>query len=78
MCAIKLDNATDIEISDRRASATIEVEHTQYVTLSEHLNLDWLRSQAVDNSDEEWIADCLKNLCADNEFECRVHGIDNQ
>ena len=74
----ELDNATDIEISDRESIGNFEVEHTQYVTLSEHLNLDWLRSQAVDNSDEEWIADCLKNLCADNEFECRIHGIDNQ
>lgn len=73
----ELDNATDIEISDRECMGNFEVEYTQYVDLSDHLDLDYLRSQAVDNSDEEWIAGCLKNLCADNKFECRIHGVDD-
>ena len=54
-----------------------EVEYTQYVDLSDHLDTDYLRSKAVDNSDEEWVVDCLKTLCADNKFECRIHGVDD-
>ena len=74
----ELDNATDIEISDRECMGNFEVEYTQYVELSDHLDLDYLRSAAVDNSDEEWVVDCLKTLCADNKFECRIHGVDDQ
>ena len=69
--------ASDIEITDRESIGNFEVEYTQYVDLSEHLDTDYLRSKAVDNSDEEWIANCLKNLCADNKFECRIHGVDD-
>lgn len=74
----ELDNATDIEISDRECMGNFEVEYTQYVNLSDHLDTDYLRSKAVDNSDEEWVVDCLKTLCADNKFECRIHGVDDQ
>ena len=74
----ELDNATDIEISDRECMGNFEVEYTQYVDLSDHLDTDYLRSKAVDNSDEEWVVDCLKTLCADNKFECRIHGVDDQ
>ena len=69
--------ASDIEITDRESIGNFEVEYTQYVDLSEHLDTDYLRSKAVDNSDEEWVVDCLKNLCADNKFECRIHGVDD-
>ena len=74
----ELDNADDIEISDNERMGNFEVEFQQWVTLSDHLDLDWLRAQAVDNSDEEWVVNCLKTLCADNEFECRIHGVDDQ
>ena len=73
----ELDNAADIEISDRECMGNFEVEYTQYVDLSDHLDTDYLRSKAVDNCDEEWVVDCLKTLCADNKFECRIHGIDD-
>ena len=73
----ELDNASDIEVSDRECMGNFEVEYTQYVELSDHLDLDFLRSKAVDNADEEWVVDCLNSLCADNKFECRIHGLDD-
>ena len=74
----ELDNASDIEVSDRECMGNFEVEYTQYVELSDHLDLDFLRSKAVDNADEEWVVDCLNSLCADNKFECRIHGVDDE
>ena len=73
----ELYNASDIEVSDRECMGNFEVEYTQYVELSDHLDLDFLRSKAVDNADEEWVVDCLNSLCADNKFECRIHGLDD-
>ena len=73
----ELDNSNDIEVSDRECMGNFEVEYTQYVDLSDHLDLDYLRSQAVDNSDEEWVVDALKTLCTGKEFECRIHGVDD-
>ena len=74
----ELDNATDIEINETGYTGGFEVNFTKYFDLSDELDLDYLRSKAVDNSDEEWVVDCLKTLCADNKFECRIHGIDDQ
>ena len=74
----ELDNATDIEISETGYTGGFEVSFTKYFDLSDHLDTDYLRSKAVDNSDEEWVVDCLKTLCADNKFECRIHGVDNK
>ena len=74
----ELDNATDIEINETGHTGGFEVNFTKYFDLSDELDLDYLRSKAVDNSDEEWVVDCLKTLCADNKFECRIHGVDDQ
>tara|TARA_R100001440_G_scaffold13869_3_gene23873 strand:- start:1111 stop:1671 length:561 start_codon:yes stop_codon:yes gene_type:complete len=74
----ELDNATDIEINETGYTGGFEVNFTKYFDLSDELDLDHLRSKAVDNSDEEWVVDCLKTLCADNKFECRIHGVDDQ
>ena len=73
----ELDNATDIEISDRECMGNFEVEYTQYVDLSDHLDLDYLRESAV-GCDESTIIGALHCLCADNEFECRIYGVDDQ
>ena len=74
----ELDNTDDIEISETGYTGDFEVSFSKYIDLSDHLDLDWMRSKAVDNSDEEWVVDCLKTLCADNKFECRIHGVDDQ
>lgn len=73
----ELDNTDDIEISDRECMGNFEVEFQQWVDLSAHIDLDWLRSE-VGVNDEADVIEALKNLCADNKFECRIHGVDGQ
>ena len=73
----ELENANDIEVSDRECMGNFEVEYTQYVDLSDHLDLDYLR-ESTSVYDESSVIDALYTLCADNEFECRIHGVDDQ
>lgn len=41
-----------------------EVEFSQYIDLSDHLDIDWLRGK-TDEIGENFVLDCLSNLCAD-------------
>ena len=54
-----------------------EVSFTKEIELDEELDLDWMRGKCGDYS-EERVIDALGNLCADNKFECRIHGVDDQ
>ena len=72
----ELDNSDSIEIHDSECMGNFEVEYTQYVDLSDHIDLNWLRSE-VGVNDEADVIEALKNMCADKEFECRIHGIDD-
>ena len=72
----ELDNSDSIEIHDSECMGNFEVEYTQYVDLSDHIDLDWLRSE-VGVNDEADVIEALKNLCADKKFECRIHGVDD-
>ena len=74
----ELGNSDDLHIEETGYTGPFEVSFSEYIDLSDHLDLDYLRSKAVDNSDEEWVVDCLKTLCADNKFECRIHGVDDE
>jgi hypothetical protein len=67
---------------------TINIEEIEYVgdfmvsfqrdiDLDGELDLDWMRDKCGDYS-EQYVIDALGNLCADNEFECRIHGVDDQ
>ena len=67
---------------------TINIEESEYVgdfmvsfqrdiDLDSELDLDWMRDKCGDYS-EQYVIDALGNLCADNEFECRIHGVDDQ
>ena len=73
----EIDNADSIMVEDSDHVGNFEVSFSMYVDLNDHLDLDFLRSAAVDNADEEWVVDCLNDLCADNKFECRIHGLDD-
>jgi DNA repair exonuclease SbcCD ATPase subunit len=73
----ELENASDIEISDRECMGNFEVEYTQYVDLSEHLDLDWIRDK-VGSYEAESVTNNLKGLMENLNFECRIHGIDDQ
>ena len=73
----ELDNAADISIEENEYCGDFEVSFSKYIDLSDHLDTDWMRNKCGDYS-EETIIDALGNLCADKEFECRIHGVDDQ
>ena len=73
----ELDNSSEVEVSDYICEGGFEVNFTKYVDLSDELDLDYLRN-SVSEYDESGVIDALSTLCADNEFECRIHGVDDQ
>ena len=73
----ELDNTNDIEIEESGYTGGFEVSFSKYIDLSDHLDLDWMRGN-VGDYDEASVIEALKNLCAEKEFECRIHGVDDQ
>ena len=73
----ELDEAADISIEENEYCGDFEVSFSKYIDLSDHLDTDWMRGKCGDYS-EEGVIDALKGLCADKEFECRIHGVDDQ
>ena len=75
----EIDGET-INICENEYCGDFEVTFAKDIDLDDYLDTDFLRSRAVDNCDEEWVVDCLKTLmeCADNKFECRIHGVGDQ
>ena len=71
----EIDNPNDIEINEIGYTGGFEVSFTKYFDLSEHLDTDWMRGKCGDYSEERAI-EALGNLCANEKFECRIHGID--
>lgn len=72
----ELDNSDSISIEESEYAGDFEVSFSKYIDLSDHIDLDWLRSE-VGVNDEASVIEALKNLCADNKFECRIHGVDD-
>jgi predicted RNase H-like nuclease (RuvC/YqgF family) len=66
-----------IEIDENEYCGGFEVTFTKEIDLDDEIDLDWMRGKCGDYS-EEFVIDALSNLCADKEFECRIHGIDDQ
>ena len=54
-----------------------EVSFTKEIDLEDELDLDWMRGKCGDYT-EDAVIDALKGLCADKEFDCRIHGVDDQ
>lgn len=73
----EIDNSADICIEENEYCGGFEVSFNKDIDLSEHIDLDWMRDK-VGDYDEASVIDALKNLCVDKEFECRIHGIDDQ
>ena len=73
----ELDNASDISIEESEYCGDFEVSFSKYIDLSDHVDTDWMRGKCGDYS-EESVIDALGTLCADKEFECRIHGVDDQ
>ena len=72
----ELDNDAGITIEETGYTGDFEVSFNRWIDLSEHLDLDWMRDK-VGDYDEASVIEALKNLCADKEFECRIHGVDD-
>jgi predicted RNase H-like nuclease (RuvC/YqgF family) len=66
-----------INICENEYCGDFEVTFAKDIHLDDELDLDWMRGK-VGQYNEEFVVDALKGLCADKEFECRIHGIDEQ
>ena len=65
-----------ISISESEYVGDFEVSFTRDIYLDDELDFDWMRDK-VGQYNKEFVTDALKGLCADKEFECRIHGIDD-
>ena len=72
----EIDNSDSIVIEDTGYTGGFEVSFSKYVDLTEHLDLDWMRSKVGDYEESNAIA-TLKGLCETKKFECRIHGVDD-
>ena len=73
---------------DEIQGETINIEESEYVgdfhisfdrdiDLDDHIDFDWVRGK-IGDYDEDNITANLEGLCAKNNFECRIHGIDDK
>lgn len=65
-----------INIEETEYCGDFEVSFSRRIDLDAELDLDWMRGK-VGQYNEEFVVDALKGLCASKEFECRIHGIDD-
>ena len=65
-----------INIDESEYIGDFHVTFERDIDLDDHLDLDWMRGK-LGRYDEGFVTDALKNLCADKEFECRIHGVDD-
>ena len=65
-----------IMVEENEYVRNFEVSFTKEIDLDDELDLDWMRGKVGDYS-EEFVTGALGNLCADKEFECRIHGVDD-
>ena len=66
-----------INISENDYVGDFSISFERDIDLDDHLDLDWMRDK-VGQYEESFVVDALKGLCASKEFECRIHGIDDQ
>ncbi len=71
----ELDDAQFIRIEESEYVGDFHVTFERDLDLNDHIDTDWMRDKCGDYS-EESVIDALSTLCADNEFECRIHGVD--
>ena len=73
----ELDEAQFIRIEESEYVGDFHVTFERDIDLNDHIDTDWMRDKCG-NFSEERVIDALGNLCADKEFECRIHGVDDQ
>ena len=65
-----------INIEETEYCGDFEVTFARDIHLDDELDLDWMRGK-VGQYEESFVVDALKGLCASKEFECRIHGVDD-
>ena len=66
-----------IHIDESEYVGDFHIAFERDIALDAELDLDWMRDKCGDYS-EERVIDALGTLCADKEFECRIHGVDDE
>ena len=66
-----------INISESGYTGDFEVSFERDIDLDDHIDFDWVRGK-IGDYDEDNVTANLEGLCAKNNFECRIHGIDSQ
>ena len=70
-----IDNYETIEVEESGYTGGFEVSFSKCVDLADHIDTDWMRGK-VGNYEELNVINALMGLCEAKEFECRIHGID--
>ena len=73
----ELDDAQFIRIEESEYVGDFHVTFERDLDLNDHIDTDWMRDKCGNHS-EEFVVDALSTLCSDKEFECRIHGVDDQ
>ena len=73
----ELDEATFMRIEESEYVGDFHITFERDIDLNDHIDTDWMRDKCGDYS-EERVIDALGTLCADKEFECRIHGVDDE
>ena len=73
----ELDEDTYIRIEESEYVGDFHVTFERDIDLNDHVDTDWMRGKCGVFS-EERVIDALGTLCADKEFECRIHGVDDE
>jgi predicted RNase H-like nuclease (RuvC/YqgF family) len=73
----ELDEATYIRIEESEYVGDFHITFERDIDLNEHIDTDWMRSE-VGRDDDAHVIEALKNLCATEKFECRIHGVDDE
>ena len=64
-----------INICENEYCGDFEVTFARDIDLDDFIDFDWVRSK-IGDYDEDNVTANLEGLCAKNNFECRIHGID--
>lgn len=67
---------TCINISESDYVGDFSISFERDIDLDDHIDFDWVRSK-IGDYDEGNVTANLEGLCAKNNFECRIHGIDD-
>mgnify|MGYP001210157002 FL=1 len=66
-----------INISESEYVGDFHISFERDIDLDDHIDFDWVRGK-IGDYDEDNVTANLEGLCAKNNFECRIHGIDKE